>query len=102
MVMRPFHRITVRFGPPVVYEHDGAEVATGSWSAGARATGAGANHAPGAHAPGQEELRALTDALMQAITTLSGQVYVDEYASRKRQPAPEAPATGAPAAEPSS
>jgi hypothetical protein len=39
---------------------------------------------------------------MQAIITLSGQAYIDEYASRKKQPVPGAPATGAPAAEPSS
>jgi 1-acyl-sn-glycerol-3-phosphate acyltransferase len=96
MVMRPFKRVTIRFGPPVAYEYNGERVATGSWRAGARATGAGANHAPGGHAPGQEELRALTDALMQAITARSGQVYVDEYASRKKQPVPEAPAAGTP------
>ena len=35
MVMRPFHSVTVRFGPPVVYEHDGEQVATGSWRVGA-------------------------------------------------------------------
>ena len=92
MVMRPFRAVTVRFGPPVVYEHDGEQVETGSWRAGARATGAGANHAPGEHVPDQDELRTLTDALMQAIATRSGQEYVDVYASRTKQP----PAGGAP------
>jgi len=101
MVMRPFHRVTVRFGPPVVYEHDGVEVVTGSWNAGARAAGAGANHAKGDPVPDQAELRTLTDALMQAIAPLSGQVYVDEYASRKPRPAPDVPGAGGPAADPS-
>ena len=30
MVMRPFHTVTVRFGPPVAYEFDGRRVTTGS------------------------------------------------------------------------
>ena len=96
MFMRPFHTVTVRFGPPVAYVHDGIPVTTGSWEEG-----------DGEPAPaGQEELRCLTDALMQAIGALSGQEYVDEYASRtKRDPArvepvPDAP--GAPLSRPSS
>ena len=102
MVMRPFHRVTVRFGPPVVYELGGEQVATGSWRAGARATGAGVNHAPGGHTPDQVELRTLTDALMQGIAGLSGQEYVDEYASRKKQPVAGPTQASAPAAERSS
>jgi hypothetical protein len=45
-------------------------------------------------------LRALTDALMASIAALSGQEYVDEYASRKKK----APGDGgvAPVAAPSS
>jgi 1-acyl-sn-glycerol-3-phosphate acyltransferase len=90
MVMRPFHSITVRFGPPVSYESGGERVTTGR---------CGPGGAPGDGARGdadQEELRALTDALMADIAGLSGQEYVDEYASRKRM-APDdggvAPAT---------
>ena len=94
MVMRPFHSVTVRFGPPLVYEFAGERVATGSWEAGAGATGP-----DGPRAPGPDELRALTDALMQGIAAQSGQEYVDEYASRKRQPASEVPQAGAPAPE---
>ena len=98
MWMRPFHSVTVRFGPPVSYEYGGEQVTTGSWDA-----------AAGARGPAdQEELRALTDALMGAICALSGQEYVHEYASRRREvPAPAAsavdpPGTGAPATRPSS
>ena len=75
MIMRPFHSVTVRFGPPVTYVRDGVEVATG-------ASHSGAGEGPG---PGQEGLRALTDALMQSIRALSCQEYVDEYASRKKK-----------------
>ena len=39
---------------------------------------------PARDEPGQDELRALTDALMADIAALSGQEYVDEYASRSR------------------
>jgi len=80
MVMRPFHTVTVRFGPPVAYEVGGVRTTTGRCDPG---TG------PGEAARGdldQDELRALTDALMADIAALSGQEYVDEYASRKRKP----------------
>jgi 1-acyl-sn-glycerol-3-phosphate acyltransferase len=80
MVMRPFHSVTVRFGAPVAYQCPGGRVTTGA----TRPAPAG----PGARDQGdQEELRALTDALMADIAGLSGQEYVDEYASR-RKPAP--------------
>ena len=78
MVMRPFHSVTVRFGPPVSYERDGRRITTGRCSP---------DRAPGAGARGdadQVELRALTDALMADIAGLSGQEYVDRYASRKK------------------
>jgi 1-acyl-sn-glycerol-3-phosphate acyltransferase len=78
MFMRPFHTVTVRFGPPVAYLCDGVMVTTGRWD---RSPDAGAG-------PDQDELRALTDALMQDIAALSGQEYVDEYASRKKRPVP--------------
>lgn len=97
MVMRPFRPVTVRFGPPVAYEYAGERVVTGSWQAGDRAGASG-----GTAAPDQEELRALTDAIQQGIASLSGQEYVDEYASRKRAPVPGAPATGGAQPEPSS
>ncbi len=78
MVMRPFHSITVRFGPPVRYEFDGEQATTGQRDRG------GAGDTEGGAAPDQDRLRVLTDALMQEIATLSGQEYVDEYASRKK------------------
>ena len=83
--MRPFHPVTVRFGPPVSYRYRGEQVTTGSWDA-----------ATGERGPAdQEELRALTDALMEAICARSGQEYVDEYASRTRKdPAPGTPEAG--------
>ena len=92
MFMRPFHSITVRFGPPVSYETDGATVVTGRNRPNAAIGGAGGE-------ADQAALRALTDALMADIAGLSGQEYVDEYASRKPK-APDdggvapAPATG--------
>ena len=39
---------------------------------------------PGATPPIQAELRRLTDALMSEIARLSGQEYVDHYASRTK------------------
>ncbi len=81
MVMRPFHSVTVRFGPPVAYETADGRVTTGTSRPG-RPAGA-----DGCDAGDQAELRALTDALMADIAALSGQEYVDEYASR-RKPAP--------------
>jgi 1-acyl-sn-glycerol-3-phosphate acyltransferase len=101
MVMRPFRPVTVRFGPPVAYDHAGERVTTGSWRAGARAGAAGSVGGTPA-APDQDELRALTDAIQHGIAALSGQEYVDEYASRKKVPATGAPAPGAARPEPSS
>ena len=97
MVMRPFHSVTVRFGPPLAYAFGGEQVTTGSWEAGARGP-----RPDGSRDPDQEELRTLTDALMQAIAGLSGQEYVDEYANRKKRPATGTVPDGAPAPEPSS
>jgi len=103
MFMRPFRPVTIRFGPPLAYDFDGQRFATG------------ARHA-GSVTPDQDELRALTDTLMQDIAALSGQEYVDEYASRKKRPSadtppvagtgpaplPDHPAPGARTARPSS
>ena len=97
MVMRPFHAVTVRFGPPVAYDHGGEHVVTGSWQAGDRPAGP-----DGARTPDQAELRSLTDAIQQGIAALSGQVYVDEYASRSKTPSAGAPATGGATPEPRS
>ncbi len=72
-LMRAFHPVTVRFGPPVAFTVHGVTSTTG------RPTG----DSRSADAPDPEALRCLTDALMERIAALSGQTYVDEYASRK-------------------
>ena len=68
-LMRPFHAVTIRFGPPVTYLRDGTVATTGHC---------------GTPDPDSEkvELRDLTDSLMAAIGLLSGQEYVDKYAHR--------------------
>jgi 1-acyl-sn-glycerol-3-phosphate acyltransferase len=76
-VMRPFHAVTIRFGPPVTYLHAGQTITTGR--CGEPVTG-GAS--PAARELDQMELRCLTDALMKEIARLSGQEYIDRYASR--------------------
>jgi hypothetical protein len=68
--------VTVRFGPPVTYQHNGETVTTGACA-----------DPPGAAGPvsrelEQAELRSLTDALMSEIARLSGQEYVHRYATR--------------------
>ena len=93
MIMRPFHSVTVRFGAPLVYEYADRQVATGAWAPGGHESGPG-----GSQAPDQGELRALTDALMRSIAALSGQDYVDDYASRKKTATTDAPTAGAPTA----
>ncbi len=90
MVMRPFHSVTVRFGPPVSYEFGGRRVTTGEPRPGRPAD------APAGCDTHQEELRTLTDALMADIAALSGQEYVDEYAGRKKK----APGDGGPVVAP--
>jgi 1-acyl-sn-glycerol-3-phosphate acyltransferase len=76
MFMRPFRPVTIRFGPPLSYDFGGQRFTTG------------ARHG-GSSTPDQDELRTLTDTLMQDIAAQSGQDYVDEYASRKKRPPPE-------------
>ena len=78
-MMRPFHSVTIRFGPPVTYSHQGRSVTTGRCGE------------PGDTDPGNgvrelepAELRELTDTLMSEIALLSGQDYVDQYANRAR------------------
>jgi 1-acyl-sn-glycerol-3-phosphate acyltransferase len=87
MVMRPFHSVTVRFGAPIAYETARGRITTGKCTPG-RPAGEGARGDAE-----QEELRALTDALMAGIAELSGQEYIDSYASRKKR----APGDGDPA-----
>jgi 1-acyl-sn-glycerol-3-phosphate acyltransferase len=97
MVMRPFHSVTVRFGPPLGRADGGERPATGSEAAGHRAPGP-----DGTPVPDPDELRALTDAVMGSIADLSGQEYVDEYASRKKRPATDDRESGASAPRASS
>jgi hypothetical protein len=71
--MRPFHAVTIRFGPPL----DVGRAPDGPSKNG--------SHPNGSHPKGQpdpERLREATDELMRAIATLSGQEYVDKYANR--------------------
>jgi 1-acyl-sn-glycerol-3-phosphate acyltransferase len=81
MVMRPFRGITVRFGAPLNAGGKGTASAVGDGKCDAD----------------QEELRSFTDALMAEIASLSGQEYVDEYASRKKNAPGEGGTLGAPA-----
>jgi 1-acyl-sn-glycerol-3-phosphate acyltransferase len=75
-LMRPFHTVTIRFGPPVTYVHNGTRVTTGMCPDPAPA-------GDDAHDDdGQAELRGLTDSLMAEIARLSQQEYVDHYANR--------------------
>ncbi len=84
--MRPFHAVTVRFGPPVSYWHDGEKVTTGQCPPARRRPDGPEVDGSSAQANEleQAELRDLTDALMTEIARLSGQEYVDRYASRAR------------------
>ncbi|HEX3840667.1 MAG TPA: lysophospholipid acyltransferase family protein [Acidimicrobiales bacterium] len=97
-LMRPFHPVTVRFGPPVVctqaaYESEsvnGTGIGTGSEPAGAGANGSSvASGSTNGSAPeaDPDHLRRWTDILMTAIASLSAQEYVDEYANRSKSKA---------------
>jgi 1-acyl-sn-glycerol-3-phosphate acyltransferase len=70
--MRPFHTVTVRFGPPMTRREDDRAGRPG-----------GTESCPDEDAE-QLELRGYTDALMSEIAKLSGQEYVDHYAKRKK------------------
>ncbi len=85
-IMRPFHAVTVRFGPPVTYVHAGRTLTTGRCG---ESGGPGRGSGPVGDLD-QLELRCLTDALMQEIARLSGQEYVDRYASRAKTGGAEA------------
>jgi 1-acyl-sn-glycerol-3-phosphate acyltransferase len=73
-LMRPFRPVTIRFGPPLTA---GTGQGPGGAGSGPPRSASGATDDPTA-------LRSLTDQVMQAIAELSGQEYVDEYASRRR------------------
>lgn len=77
-LMRPFHTVTVRFGPPLTRESH----------ARVRLLGSGGGTADAASCPDDDaeqiELREFTDALMKEIARLSGQEYVDQYAKRDK------------------
>ena len=79
--MRPFHRVTVRFGPPLTVE---SAPSTPGETATPGETGptAGCEEGGDATDRDQAELRRLTDTLMGEIARLSGQEYVDHYARR--------------------
>jgi 1-acyl-sn-glycerol-3-phosphate acyltransferase len=106
-MMRPFHAVTVRFGPPVTSVHNGRTLSPGARSQpvaeghdgraeghdgraeghDGRAEGhdgRAEGHDGGWVDPDPDELRGLTDSLMSEIARLSGQDYVDQYASRAR------------------
>ncbi len=85
-LMRPFRPVVVRFGPPLSYRQDGETVTTGQCTP-PRRSAAGPEDdgsSPTAEELDQAELRDVTDALMAEIARLSGQEYVDRYATRAR------------------
>ena len=82
-LMRPFHAVTVRFGPPLAYEHDGdASVTTGERVTRPDPDARMPERSPAMPRPGRAPR--LTDALMAEIARLSGQEYVDHYATRAK------------------
>ena len=81
-MMRPFHAVTIRFGPPVTYLRAGEIMTTGQCGEPSSPDGPGS--APVSRDLDQAELRCLTDALMNEIARLSGQEYVDAYATRTK------------------
>ncbi len=85
-MMRPFHAVTVRFGPPVTSVHNGRTLSPGARSQPVAEghDGRAEGHDGGWVDPDPDELRGLTDSLMSEIARLSGQDYVDQYASRAR------------------
>lgn len=93
-LMRPFHPVTVRFGPPVICTQAADEVANGTrpsakasvnGSAPGSVNGSGTESANGSAPEADPDvLRRWTDTLMTAIASLSAQEYVDEYASRSK------------------
>jgi 1-acyl-sn-glycerol-3-phosphate acyltransferase len=81
-LMRPFHTVIVRFGPPVSYLRNGTRMTTGRCGELIVQEPDGAMTDGTLRALAPAELRELTDALMAEISRLSGQDYVDVYAKR--------------------
>ncbi len=79
ILMRPFHTVTVRFGPPLACPGEGGTPAAAVGADASETIGSGP-----ADDADQVELRESTDALMSEIARLSGQEYVDHYAKRTR------------------
>lgn len=96
-LMRPFHPVTVRFGPPLVCsetEASNGKLAPAPAPADVSANGSGTESE-------QEVLRKWTDRLMDAIAALSRQEYVDEYANRSKAPKAATPGPADPGSAPS-
>ena len=83
-LMRPFHAVTVRFGPPLPVDLPAGTAAD---------PGPAADH-------GNDGFRLVTDDLMHEIARLSGQEYVDEYASRSKSGTKPGTTGGGPGAGP--
>jgi 1-acyl-sn-glycerol-3-phosphate acyltransferase len=88
-LMRPFHAVTIRFGPPL----DVGRSAPDRPSRNGPSQNGPSRNGPSRNGPSQngshpkghldpDRLREATDELMRAIATLSGQEYVDQYAKR--------------------
>jgi 1-acyl-sn-glycerol-3-phosphate acyltransferase len=82
MVMRPFRRVTIRFGAPMGCRSATPPVARATEQA--SRTDGPEGCGPDADDVEAGELRLLTDALMAEIAALSGQEYVDRYAKRSQ------------------
>jgi 1-acyl-sn-glycerol-3-phosphate acyltransferase len=98
-LMRPFHPVRVRFGPPVVCTQAAEESVNGiaPERAGAETNESaptGSSNGSGLEAD-PAVLRRWTDTLMTAIASLSAQEYVDEYANRSKSKAGDSRAPGA-------
>jgi 1-acyl-sn-glycerol-3-phosphate acyltransferase len=102
-LMRPFHPVTVRFGPPVIctqaaYESEsvngaGREPAGAGVGANGSSATSGSTHGSAPEAD-PDHLRRWTDILMTVIASLSAQEYVDEYANRSKSNAGDSRASG--------
>ncbi|MGH9097786.1 MAG: lysophospholipid acyltransferase family protein, partial [Acidimicrobiales bacterium] len=92
-LMRPFHPVTVRFGPPLICTETDTSNGKRMAPAEVSANGSGTESE-------QEVLRKWTDRLMQAIAALSRQEYVDEYANRSKAATPATPGPAGPGPSP--
>jgi len=88
-LMRPFHPVTVRFGPPLICSESEGSNGKRMVPAEVSANGSGPESE-------QEVLRKWTDRLMNAIAALSRQEYVDEYANRSKAGKSAAPGSPGP------